>query len=108
MIDEFVAAFILILTASSLIYIFGRCLSPKPSQNENSKSTYACGEKTKFLKLKINVSLYKYLIYFVILDSSVLLVAFASSALSATNVLLFMVYLFMMLVSGFLLLGGDQ
>lgn len=66
-------------------------------------------EKVFFLKLRINVSLYKYLIYFVILDSSVLLVAFASPALSGANMLLFMVYLFMMAVSGFLLLErGDQ
>ncbi|MDH5745645.1 MAG: NADH-quinone oxidoreductase subunit A [Candidatus Bathyarchaeota archaeon] len=105
---EFATAFILILAASSLIYIFGRWLSPKSVQSENGQSTYACGEKAAFPKLKINVSLYKYLIYFVILDSSVLLVAFASLALRTANMLLFMFYLFIVLVSGFLLLGGGD
>lgn len=106
---ELVAAFILILAVSFLIYMFGRWLSPKSVQGGNGKSTYACGEKSNFPKLKINVSLYRYLIYFVILDSSVLLIAFASLTLPATNILLFMFYLFMVFISGFLLLeGGDQ
>lgn len=105
---EFVTALILIFAASSLIYLFGRWLSPKSIRSENGQSTYACGEKAVFPKLKINVSLYKYLIYFVILDSSVLLVAFASLALRTANILLFMFYLFIMLVSCFLLLGGGD
>jgi len=105
---EFVAAFILIFAASFLIYLFGRWLSPKTVQSENGRSTYACGEKAAFPKLEINVSLYKYLIYFVILDSSVLLVAFSSLALSTANMLLFMFYLLIVLVSGFLLLGGGD
>jgi hypothetical protein len=55
------------------------------------------------------VSLYKYLIYFVILDSSVLLVAFAYSALTVTSIPLFMIYLLTVLASVFLLLeGGDR
>jgi NADH:ubiquinone oxidoreductase subunit 3 (subunit A) len=105
---EFAIAFILIFATSFLIYLFGRWLSPKSIQSESGQSTYACGEKAAFPRLKINVSLYKYLIYFVILDSSVLLVAFASLALRTTNMLLFMFYLFMVLVSGFLLLGGGD
>ncbi len=106
--DEFVTAFILIFAASSLIYTVGRWLSPKTIQSENGRSTYACGEKAAFPKLKINVSLYKYLIYFVILDSSVLLVAFASLALLTANMLLFMFYLFIVLISGLLLIGGGD
>lgn len=108
MLCEFAIAFFLIFAASSLIYLSGRWLAPKPVQSENRQSTYACGEKTAFPRLRINVSLYKFLIYFVILDSSVLLVAYASLALSTANMLLFIFYLFMVLVSGFLLLGGDQ
>jgi hypothetical protein len=55
------------------------------------------------------MSLSKYLVYFVVLDSSVLLIAFASLALSAVNVLLFMLYLLIMVVSAFLLVErGDQ
>jgi NADH:ubiquinone oxidoreductase subunit 3 (subunit A) len=108
-IAEFAFAFSLILAASFLIYIIGRRLSPKSVHNENEESTYACGEKPISPRLKINVSLYKYLIYFVILDSSVLLVAFAYSALTVTSIPLFMIYLLMVLASVFLLLeGGDR
>ena len=103
---ELVTAFILISAVSFLIYMFGRWLSPKSEQGGDGKSTYACGEKASFPELKINVSLYRYLVYFVILDSSVLLVAYASLALSAANVVLFVFYLLMMLVSSFLLVGG--
>ena len=106
--DEFAIAFVLIFAASSLIYLFGRYLSPKPAKTENGQSAYACGEKVAFLNLRVNVSLYKYLIYFVVLDSSVLLVAFASLALSTANVVLFMFYLLIMVVLSFLLVGGEM
>ena len=106
---DLVIAFILVFAASSLIYLLGRYLSPKSAKTENGQSTYACGEKASFPKLRINVSLSKYLVYFVVLDSSVLLVAFASLALSITNVLLFMFYLFIMVAAVLLLVeGGDQ
>jgi NADH:ubiquinone oxidoreductase subunit 3 (subunit A) len=102
-------AFVLVLAASFLIYMLGRYLSPKPVKTENGQSTYACGERASFPKLKINVSLSKYLVYFIVLDSSVLLVAFASLALSASNALLFMFYLLMMIAAAVLLVeGGDQ
>jgi NADH:ubiquinone oxidoreductase subunit 3 (subunit A) len=107
--SDLALAFILVFAASSLIYLLGRYLSPKSAKTENGRSTYACGERASFPKLRINVSLSKYLVYFVVLDSSVLLVAFASLALSITNVLLFMFYLLMMFVSVLLLVeGGDQ
>ena len=103
---ELVTAFILILAVCFMIYMFGRWLSPKSGQDGNGKSTYACGEKAAFPKLRITVSLYRYVVYFVILDSSVLLVAFASLALSTANVVFFMFYLLIMVVSSFLLVGG--
>jgi NADH:ubiquinone oxidoreductase subunit 3 (subunit A) len=107
--SDLALAFVLVFAASSLIYLLGHYLSPRSAKTENGQSTYACGEKASFLKLRINVSLSKYLVYFVVLDSSVLLVAFASLALSAANVLLFMLYLFIMVVSAFLLVErGDQ
>ncbi|MGB8779156.1 MAG: NADH-quinone oxidoreductase subunit A [Candidatus Bathyarchaeia archaeon] len=102
-------AFILVFAASCLIYLLGRYLSPKSAKTEGGQSTYACGEKASFPKLRINVSLSKYLVYFVVLDSSVLLVAFASLALSVSNVLLFMFYLLIMVAAVLLLVeGGDQ
>jgi len=88
--------------------MFGRWLSPKSGQGGDGKSTYACGEKVAFPRLKINVSLHRYLVYFVILDSSVLLVAFASLALSTANLMLFVFYLLMMVISSFLLVGGGD
>jgi NADH:ubiquinone oxidoreductase subunit 3 (subunit A) len=107
--SDLALAFVLVFAASLLIYLLGRYLSPRSPKTRNGQSTYACGEKAGFLKLKINVSLPKYLIYFVVLDSSVLLVAFASLALSSANILLFMLYLFVMVVSVFLLVErGDQ
>lgn len=107
-IAESFVAFFLVLATSFVIYFFGRFLSPKPVQSENEKSTYACGEQASFPKLKVDVSLYKYLIYFVVLDSSVLLIAFASLTLLSTDIVIFVLYLFIMLLSGLLLLGGGD
>lgn len=78
-------------------------------RSEEGKSAYACGEKVTFAKFKINVSYYRYLVFFVVLDSSVLLTAFAALALRISNALFFAVYLFIVALSGFLLLdGGDR
>ena len=105
---ELIVAFIFILATSFTVYFLGRLLSPKSTQGENAQSAYACGEKVSFTKLRVSVSLYKYLIYFVVLDSSVLLIGFASLTLHTMNLLIFMLYLFIVLVSGFLLLGGGD
>ncbi|MGC8896404.1 MAG: NADH-quinone oxidoreductase subunit A [Candidatus Bathyarchaeia archaeon] len=99
----------MILALSCIVYLLGRLLSAKSVRNGYGKSSYACGEKANFGKLKISISHYRYLIYFVILDSSVLLVAFASTALNVANVLFFILYLFIVFMSGLLLLdGGDR
>jgi NADH:ubiquinone oxidoreductase subunit 3 (subunit A) len=109
MIIELMVTFVLILGLSCLIYLFGCLFSAKPLRNGDSKSAYACGEKADFGKFRISISHYKYLIYFVILDSSVLLLAFASTALQAANVLSFILYLFIVFISGLLLFdGGDR
>jgi NADH:ubiquinone oxidoreductase subunit 3 (subunit A) len=105
---ESLTAFMLILAASLLIYALGRRASPKPVQSENERSTYACGEKAPLQTLKINISLYKYLIYFVIFDSSVLLLAFAALLSQGTNITLLILYLFMMFASSLLLVEGGK
>lgn len=106
--SDIVFAFILVFIVSSLIYMVGRRLSPRSDGNEDSQSSYACGEKTVPFKARINVSLYKYLVYFVIVDSSVILIAFASLAMRAMNAFVFIIYLGILLVSGLLLVrGGD-
>jgi NADH:ubiquinone oxidoreductase subunit 3 (subunit A) len=108
MITELALAFILMLIASFTIYLLGRLLSIKSRHNGNGKSAYACGEKINFSRLKLNISHYKYLIYFVILDSSVLLMAFASLALHMANASLFIIYMLTIFVASLLLLeGGD-
>jgi len=97
----------LIVIAASLIYALGRRAAPKPIQSENELEAYACGEKATFHGLKVNVSLYRFLIYFVIFDSSVILIAFAS-LMGQGNVTLLILYLFLMLASGLILLEGGK
>jgi NADH:ubiquinone oxidoreductase subunit 3 (subunit A) len=109
--DAFVGstiAFILIVTSIAIIYMLGRRAAPKPVQSAAELSTYACGENISFPQVKVNVSLYKYLIYFVILDSSVLLLAFASFLEIGINIPLVVVYLFMILSAGLLLFEGGK
>ena len=108
MIIEATVAFVLIISAAYVIYFLGRRAAPKTVQTDAERSAYACGEKVTFSKLKVNVSLYKYLIYFVILDSSVILLAFGSFMQAGTNVPLLLVYLFMMLAAGLLLVDGGK
>jgi NADH:ubiquinone oxidoreductase subunit 3 (subunit A) len=72
---EAVLAFVLIFVSTFVIYTLGKRSAPKTIISENEQASYACGEKVSFHGLKVNVSLYKYLIYFVIFDSSVLLLA---------------------------------
>jgi NADH:ubiquinone oxidoreductase subunit 3 (subunit A) len=107
LIIEAIVAFVLIISATLVIYLLGRRAAPKPIQTEAELTAYACGEKVTFPQLRVNVSLYKYLIYFVVLDSSVILIAFAAFT-GLVNVPLVMVYLFMMLGAGLLLVDGGK
>lgn len=108
MLVESAIAFLLILAAAFLVYQIGRRAAPKPVQTEGERSVYACGEKVAYPKLKLNVSLYKYLIYFVIIDSAVLLLAYASFTVHTMNTPLILLYLFMMLVSSIILFEGGK
>jgi len=108
MLVEFAIAFLLILATVSAIYLLGRRASPKPLQSENERSEYACGEKAPLQRLKINVALYKYLIYFTIFDSSVLLLAFATLTGQGLNLLLLILYLSIIFASSLLLLEGGE
>jgi len=108
MLLESVIAFALILTVASVIYSLVRLASPKPPQNENKLFTYACGERAPVQKQRITLTLSKYLIYFVIFDSSVLLLAFATIITHGVNMPLLMLYLFMILASNLILLEGGK
>jgi NADH:ubiquinone oxidoreductase subunit 3 (subunit A) len=105
---ETIIAFLLILATALFIYVLGRRASPKHAQSEAEQSEYACGEKAPIQRLKINVSLYKYLVYFAIFDSSVLLLAFAALSAEGINVTLLIFYLFIILASSLILLEGGK
>ena len=107
MLVEALIAFILIFGSTFAIYTLGKRSAPKTTISENEQASYACGEKVSFQGSKVNVSLYKYLIYFVIFDSSVLLLAFASFALAGTNPLYLILYLGIILAAGLVLLEGE-
>ena len=108
MLVEALIAFILIFISTLVIYNLGKRSAPKTTISENEQASYACGEKVSFHGLKVNVSLYKYLIYFVIFDSSVLLLAFASFALAGTNPMFLILYLGIILAAGLVLLEGGK
>ena len=108
MFAEALIAFLLILAAALFIYVLGRRASPKPIQSENERSEYACGEKAPVQRLKINVTLYRFLIYFAIFDASVLLLAFAALLGQGTSVPLLILYLLIMLASSLILLEGGK
>ncbi|MGD6808344.1 MAG: NADH-quinone oxidoreductase subunit A [Candidatus Bathyarchaeia archaeon] len=103
-----IIAFILIFISTYAIYAIGRHSAPKTKHGENEEMGYACGEKVFFRNPKINISLYKYIIYFVIFDSAVLLLAFASIAIAGLNPILLVLYLGIILASGFILLEGGK
>jgi NADH:ubiquinone oxidoreductase subunit 3 (subunit A) len=107
MLSDVALGFILVLATSILIYVIGRRFSPRSTHHGNAESSYACGEDFAS-KMKIHVSLYKYLVYFVVIDSSVILIAFASIAVHATNILIFMLYLVVILLSGLLLVREGE
>jgi NADH:ubiquinone oxidoreductase subunit 3 (subunit A) len=106
--EEAIIAFVLIFVSTLAIYYLGKRSAPKTTISENEQAAYACGEEVHFQELKINVSLYKYLIYFIIFDSSVLVLAFAAFAVLAANPLLLILYLGIILAAGLVLLEGGK
>ncbi len=74
---------------------------------KDGRASYACGEEPPKQKIKTRISIYKYLVYFVILDSSVVLLAFASLALDTANLVLVTLYLVMLFFSCALWMGGE-
>ena len=107
-IEDSIIAFIIIFICTFAIYSLGKRSAPKTTVSENEQASYACGERATFHGLRINVSLYKYLIYFVIFDSAVLVLAFAAFALANTNPYLLILYLGIILAAGLVLLEGGK
>ncbi len=108
MLGEAFVAFALIFLSTLVIYAIGRKAAATTITNGNEQTAYACGEKIAFSKLQINTSLYKYLIYFVIFDSSVLLVTFAAFSVAKMNPFLVLLYLGILFAAGLSLLGGER
>ena len=106
MVVESLVAFLIILIISSLMYLSSRLLTQKTPASEEKSSMYACGEKVVSKRLLVNVTLYKYLIYFVIIDSPALILAFAALALEIINPFSLLIYLGIILAADLLLLGG--
>ena len=106
MLVESLAAFLIILILVSILYLSSRLLAPKTLANEEKNAMYACGEKVSTKRLLVNVSLYKYLIFFVIIDSPALILAFAALALEMINPFSLLIYLGIILAADLLLLGG--
>ena len=105
---EPIVAFLIILATATLIYLLTGRLSPKTSSSKEKNLMYACGEKINPTKLLVNVTLFRYLIYFVIIDSPALILAFAAIALEMISPIPLLIYLALVLVADFLLLGGHQ
>lgn len=106
MLVESLFAFLIILILASLIYLSSRLLTQKTPPNKEKTAMYACGEKVTPKRLLVNVSLYKYLIFFVIIDSPALILAFAALALEIINPFSLLIYLGIILAADLLLLGG--
>jgi len=102
----------MVFALSILLYISSTILSRRLNKNVrkglNGKSPYACGEKVISLNSRINVSLYKYLIYFLMFDSSLLIIAFASLVINAFNLWFFILYILIIFVSSLFLLEGEK
>lgn len=106
MLIESLVAFMIILVLSILIYLSSHLLTQKASASEEKNEMYACGEKVFSKRLLVNVTLYKYLIFFVIIDSPALILAFAALALEMINPFSLLIYLGIILAADLLLLGG--
>jgi NADH:ubiquinone oxidoreductase subunit 3 (subunit A) len=106
LIVESLVAFLIILILASLIYLFSHLLTQKSPASEEKSSMYAWGEKVFSKRLLVNVTLYKYLIFFVIIDSPALILAFAALALEMISPFIMLIYLGIILAADLLLLGG--
>ena len=106
MLLESLVAFLIILILTSLIYLSSHLLTQKSTASAEKSAMYACGEKVSSQRLLVNVSLYKYLIFFVIIDSPALILAFAALALEMINPFTLLIYLGIIFAADMLLLGG--
>lgn len=105
---EPILAFIMILAIASIFYFLMGSFSAKTSDSTEKNLMYACGEKINPTKLLVNVTLFRYLIYFVIIDSPALILAFAAISLEMISPINLLIYLGLILAADLLLLGGHE
>jgi hypothetical protein len=98
----------MILGASSLMCFLGSRLAPKPEDRESGRVQYACGEKPIRISQRLQASLYRYLVYFLVIDSSLLIIAFSVFAVALVNIIPLAMYLSIILVSVVLFLDGGE
>lgn len=108
MLIDIAVAFIIILSASGLIFVIGRLLSPKHVSNRVKESSYACGERVTRARPRISITMYKYLVFFAIIDSSVVLIAFGALAMGLPSIPILLFYLIVIVVSTLLLIDGGK
>ncbi len=106
MLVESLIAFLIIFGIASLFYLSSRFLITETPDDREKIAMYACGEKVFSKRLLVNVTLYKYLLFFVILDSPALIIAFAALAVEIINPFSLLIYLGIILAADLLLLGG--
>jgi len=107
MLAELLVSFISILTVSIIIYLIALRKAPKSRRSPQHISIYACGEKVHIGRLFVNLTFYKYLAYFLILDSSIIIAAFASLSFNIATLPFLLTYLCAILVAVLLLTAGD-
>lgn len=98
MVFELLITFLLLVSVSSLAYIVAARFSPGSSKNPEATSTYACGERLSASRMVVDPTLYEYSVYFLVFDSGIVLLAFASPTLEGSG-LFVVIYLLVALIS---------
>jgi len=101
-------AFLIVLGACTSLFALSGGTSRRAARDRRKTSMYACGERAFPQTLRITVTSYRYLIYFMVFDAPVILVAFSSLAAGAVSLVPLLAYLLATLVALLLLTGGSD
>ena len=101
-------AFLIVLGTCALLFALSGSRSRRSAKDRQKTAMYACGERALPQTLRITVTSYKYLIYFMVFDAPVILVALSSLAGGVVNLVLLLAYLFATLVALLFLTGGSD
>ena len=101
-------AFLIVLGTCAMLFVSSGGRSRRSAKDKQKTAMYACGERAVHQTLRITVTSYKYLIYFMVFDAPVILVALSSLAASIVNLVLLLAYLFAAFIALLLLTGGSD